>query len=167
MSAYERERLTRNLRAFRHAIWRDILSNALRTFGDADFSLAQMTTLYMLDSSGEPTIKQVAEELGRSVSAASRLLDQLVERGLVGRREDKQDRRAKRVFLTDAGRAFLRTFEQNRADAQLALMIYLSPEEQDLVAQAMELLAEAAKRQAEALERDANEGAITHEVGDH
>ena len=69
-----------------------------------------------------------------------------MERGLIGRREDKQDRRTKRVFLTEQGRAFLRTFEQNRADAQLAIMVYLSPEEQAQVAQAMTLLAEAARR---------------------
>ena len=103
----------------------------------------------MLDDVGEPTIKQVAETLGRSVSATSRLLDQLVERGLIGRREDKQDRRAKRVFLKEEGWTFLRTFEQNRADAQVALMVYLAPEEQAQVAQAMALLAEAARRHAQ------------------
>ena len=146
ISTHDREILAQNLGLVRRAIWHDMLIASLRAFGNFDFSLVQVATLYMLDDEGEPTIKHVAEALGRSVSATSRLLDQLVERGLIGRREDKQDRRARRVFLTEQGRAFLRTFEQNRADAQLAIMVYLSPEEQAQVAQAMTLLAEAARR---------------------
>jgi DNA-binding MarR family transcriptional regulator len=146
ISTDNRELLTQNLGMFRRAIWHDMLVGLLRAFENFDFSLLQIATLYMLDDEGEPTIKHVAETLGRSVSATSRLLDQLVEHGLIGRREDKQDRRARRVFLTGQGRAFLRTFEQNRANAQLAIMVYLSPEEQAQVAQAMALLAEAARR---------------------
>lgn len=138
--------LAHNLGLVRRAIWHDMLIGTMRAFGNSDFSMLQVATLYMLDDEGEPTIKHVAESLGRSVSATSRLVDQLVERGLIGRREDKQDRRARRVFLTEAGRSFLRTFEQNRADAQLAIMAYLSPEEQAQVAHAMTLLAEAARR---------------------
>lgn len=134
---------------FRRAIWHDLLFSTLRSFGNADFSLVQVATLYLLDDQGELTIKQVAESIGRSNSATSRLLDQLVERGLVDRREDKQDRRTRHVFLSKEGQLFLRTFEQNRADAQLALMVYLSPEEQEQINQAMKLLAEAAKRSAQ------------------
>lgn len=159
IGTHDRELLARQFSQFRRAIWRDLLLGSVRTFGDVDFSFAQVVTLYMLDDVGEPTIKQVAETLGRSVSATSRLLDQLVERGLIGRREDKQDRRAKRVFLKEEGWTFLRTFEQNRADAQVALMVYLAPEEQAQVAQAMALLAEAARRYAQTDTSNANPGA--------
>ncbi len=72
-----------------------MLMNTLRSFGNADFSLAQVAALYLLDDEGELTIKQVAEKIGRSLSASSRLLDQLVERGFVDRREDQQDRRGR------------------------------------------------------------------------
>lgn len=142
----ERDMLAQHLHQFRQAIWHDLLFGMLRSFGDADFTLAQVATLYLLDGEGALTIKNVAEKIGRSVSAASRLLDQLVERGLVGRREDQQDRRSKRVFLTEAGQAFLRTFERNRADAQLAVMVYFSPEEQAHIHEAMRLLAETSRR---------------------
>lgn len=142
----EREMLAYNLGQLRRAIWQDMLFSTLRSFGDADFSLVQVATLYLLDDAGELSVKQVAEEIGRSVSAASRLLEQLVERGLIDRREDRRDRRAKQVLLTEEGRAFLRTFERNRANAQLAVMAYLSPEEQARINEAMKLLAEAARR---------------------
>lgn len=142
----ERELLAQSFGHFRRAIWHDMLVGAIHLFGDFDFSFLQVATLYLLDSGAEPTVKQVAETLGRSVSAASRMLDQLVERKLIGRREDSQDRRARRLFLTEKGRAFLRGFEQQRADVQLTVMARLTPEEQMQILQAMTLLAEAARR---------------------
>jgi DNA-binding MarR family transcriptional regulator len=142
----DREAFVWNTRRFRRATVREFVFNILRTFGDFDFSLPQMATLLLLDEEGEFTIKQVAEILGRSVSATSRLLDQLVERGLVSRREDERDRRAKRVAITESGRTFIATLERSRADTQLAVMEYLSAEERADIMRAMALLAEASTR---------------------
>src|SRR6266699_4687130 len=100
----DREMLARNINQFRRSIVRGFVFNILRTFVDFDFSLPQLATLLLLDEEGELTIKQVTEILGRSLSATSRLLDQLVERGMVSRREDVRDRRAKRVAITESGR---------------------------------------------------------------
>ena len=108
--------------------------------------MPQLATLLLLDEENELTIKQVAEALARSVSATSRLLDQLVLRGMVSRREDERDRRAKRVALTDQGRVLIATLEQRRADAQLAVMEYLSAEERAQVTRGMLLLVEAGQR---------------------
>jgi DNA-binding MarR family transcriptional regulator len=118
----------------------------MQTFEDFDYSLPQMATLLLLDDEGELTIKRVTELLGRSISATSRLLDQLVVRGMISRREDERDRRTKRVAITEQGRALIMTLEQRRADAQIALMEYLSAEEQAEVTWAMVMLAEAGKR---------------------
>lgn len=126
----EREKRVENLCQFWRAMWQEMLPSILHSLEHADVSVVQMVTLYLLDSEGELTIKQVAEKTGRSLSACSRFLDQLVERGWVGRHTDRQDRRVKRVFLADSGREFLRTFEQKQADAQPAVMASLSPEEQ-------------------------------------
>jgi MarR family transcriptional regulator for hemolysin len=51
---------------------------------------------------------QLADELGVEGPSLVRLLDRLVEHGLVERREDPLDRRAKLVHLTEAGRAHSR-----------------------------------------------------------
>lgn len=125
---------------------REFIFNILHTFDNFDFSLPQLGTLLLLDGEGELTIKQMSEMLGRSTSATSRLLDQLVERGLISRREDEHDRRAKRVAITDSGRTLIATLERQRADAQITVMEHLSAEEQAIVTQAMTLLAEAGKR---------------------
>jgi DNA-binding MarR family transcriptional regulator len=138
--------LAKSISQLRRSILRDFVFNILRTFSDFDFSLPQLATLFVLDEEGELTVKQVAEFLQRSVSAASRLLDQLVERGLVSRREDAQDRRAKRIAITEQGRKLITMLEQQRAEAQLVVMEYLSAEEQADVTRAMALLAEAGLR---------------------
>ena len=46
------------------------------------------------------SLKEVAEHLGISLPAASRVVDPLVQRRLVERHEDAEDRRVKRVRLT-------------------------------------------------------------------
>ncbi len=68
----------------------------------------------------------MAELLGCSVSTTNRLVDQLVERDLISRREDEHDRRMKRVANTENGRKLISVLEQRRAEAQIAVMEYLS-----------------------------------------
>ena len=142
----ERETLAHNINQFRRAIVREFVFNILRTFVDFDYSLPQLATLLLLDEEGELTIKQVSEILGRSVTATSRLLDQLVERGMVSRREDQHDRRVKRIAITEQGSKLIATLEQRRADAQIAAMKNFSAEEQPEINRAMALLAEAGQR---------------------
>jgi DNA-binding MarR family transcriptional regulator len=146
INTYNREMLAHSINQFRRAIVREFVFNILRTFVDFDYSLPQLATLLLLDEEGELTIKQVTEILGRSVSATSRLLDQLVERGMVSRREDEHDRRSKRIAMTEKGSMLIATLEQRRADAQVAVMEYYSPEEQTEINRAMALLAEAGQR---------------------
>ena len=144
--AGERERLREAITAFRRGVVPELVINFVRAAGDADFSLIHLAGLYVLDAGREPTLSEIAEATGRSVSATSRMVDQLVTRGLAKRREDDRDRRAKRVDITDAGRSLLRTFERDRAEVQLAVMEHLSAEEREVVHRAMTLLAEGARR---------------------
>jgi DNA-binding MarR family transcriptional regulator len=139
----ESEALARSYGGLRRAIWRDFARGLVRSFGDFEFSLVQMLTLLLLDEEGELPIKQVAAELGRSVSATGRMLDQLVKRGLVSRRENEGDRRQKLVAITEGGRTLLAAVERH---AQLAIMQDLSAEERAEVTRAMTLLAEAGER---------------------
>src|SRR5207245_6502392 len=115
-------------------------------FGDFDYSMPQLATLLLLDEENELTIKQVAEALARSVSATSRLLDQLVMRGMISRREDERDRRAKLVAITEQGSVLIATIEQRRAHAQISVMEYLSAEEREEVTRGMILLVEAGQQ---------------------
>ncbi|SDN21748.1 MarR family winged helix-turn-helix transcriptional regulator [Allokutzneria albata] len=138
------DRLAEEIGAVRRELLSEFMLSVVRRAGD--LQLIHVATLYVLDTGRAPTVKDLADHVGRSVSATSRMVEQLVARGFVGRREDTEDRRAKRVHLTDEGREFLRGFERSRAEAQLGLMAYLSEEDQRIVARSTTLLAEAARR---------------------
>src|SRR5688500_8560915 len=106
---------------------REGMLGAVRAFGGDEPSMTQIAALMLLDDGRARSVKELGDELGRSVSAASRLVDQLVRGGFVVRREDERDRRARRVELGEPGRAFLRAIEERRAGAQLAVMARLTP----------------------------------------
>ena len=99
--------MARSLNEFRRLNFREFIYSIMHTFEDFDYSLPQVASLLLLDEEGEKTIKQVAEWLGRSVSTTSRLLDHLVVRGMITRREDERDRRMKRVAITAQGRVLM------------------------------------------------------------
>ena len=63
----------------------------------------------------------------------------------------------KRVAIAAQGRVLIATVEQRWADVQIAIMEYLSPEEQAEVTRAMVLLVEAATRRREQYESPTRE----------
>jgi DNA-binding MarR family transcriptional regulator len=145
--------LTRSLTTLRHAVLRDGFLDAVRTMADHDISVAQLATFMLLDAEGSATVGDLATDLGRSLSATSRSIDQLVQRGFVSRREDERDRRVKRVALTERGKELIGRVQRRRAEAQLAVMATLTDDERTEVMRAMALLAEAATRRREAEQR--------------
>ena len=155
-------RIARSLSQLRRNIIRDFAFRLVRAFGDDDYSMPQLATLLLLDETGAQTIKGVAELLGRSLSATSRLLDHLVVRGMVDRREDERDRRVKRVAITARGRQLIEAVEQQRADIQIAAMDYLTPEERADAIRGMELVVEASRRKQQHQHESPAATATTH-----
>ncbi|MGH6673858.1 MAG: MarR family winged helix-turn-helix transcriptional regulator [Xanthobacteraceae bacterium] len=84
----------------------------LRTYADhkaAQFGItrAQWVVLVRLDRSEGLKQSELAEILDLQPISLTRLLDKLCECGLIERRPDPVDRRAKRLFLTPAARPLL------------------------------------------------------------
>jgi len=76
--------------------------------GELDLTMTQMKTLGMLENCVEEvSVKELSERLGLSLPATSRTVDGLLRRGLLSRHEDTEDRRIKRVRLTDDGRTMV------------------------------------------------------------
>ncbi len=83
--------------------------------GALELSLTQIKLLHHLeDQSRELTLKEAADVVLISLPAASRTVDDLYRRGFVERHEDSEDRRMKRVSLTDPGRAVIRRLNAAR-----------------------------------------------------
>jgi DNA-binding MarR family transcriptional regulator len=68
---------------------------------------AQWVVLFRLRAQEGLSQVDLAEVLELQPISLVRLLDRLVEQGLLERRHDPKDRRANQLFLTDAGRALV------------------------------------------------------------
>jgi DNA-binding MarR family transcriptional regulator len=90
-------------------------SDLFEAVGALDLTLTQIKLLHHLeDAERELTLKELAELVIVSLPAASRTVDDLVRRGFVERHEDVEDRRMKRVHLTDDGRSVIRRLNAAR-----------------------------------------------------
>jgi len=88
------------------------VARMLRTYADqkaAQFGMtrAQWVVLARLDRSEGLKQSELAEILDLQPISLTRLLDKLCDSGLIERRADPIDRRAKRLFLTPAARPLL------------------------------------------------------------
>lgn len=88
------------------------VARLLRTYADykaAQFGItrAQWVVLVRLDRSEGLKQSELAETLDLQPITLTRLLDKLADNGLIERRPDATDRRAKRLFLTPAARPLL------------------------------------------------------------
>ena len=100
---------------------------ALRRSPTEILSLSQLRTLaYVRDSPGA-CVGDVADQLFVGAPTASKVVDELVERGLVRREVDTVDRRRVLLGATDAGRELLSTVARPAQD-ELAELVAALPE---------------------------------------
>jgi DNA-binding MarR family transcriptional regulator len=96
---------------------REASSELLQTVADLDLSFTQVKSLLVLRDSDGLAVKELGARLKLSLPAASRAVDQLVQRGLVERTESSADRRSRLVALLPAGRRLLDEFTSARTSA--------------------------------------------------
>ncbi|SHF67934.1 DNA-binding transcriptional regulator, MarR family [Desulfacinum infernum DSM 9756] len=105
---------------------RQAQGGALARFGD--ISVAQMHALFFIHNAGKMTIKELAETLSVSAPSASTMVDRLVEKGLVVREPDPEDRRRVHVRISpEAGRDMVH-LEETILQAFVNLVEELGPE---------------------------------------
>jgi DNA-binding MarR family transcriptional regulator len=95
--------LTQRLIALMGVLHSRVAGDALSLMVESQLTLPQMVCLHVLLARGAQSVNQVADALSLSASAASHLIDRLVERELVLRIEGKDDRRQKQISITPAG----------------------------------------------------------------
>ena len=118
-------------------------SDLFEAVGTLELTLTQIKLLHHLDdASSELTLKEAAESVHVSLPAASRMVDDLVRRGFVLRNEDAEDRRMKRVRLTDDGGAVIRRLNAARLIGFESFAQTLTGTEHEQLAQALATLLE-------------------------
>ncbi|MFB8279996.1 MarR family winged helix-turn-helix transcriptional regulator [Nocardia colli] len=74
------------------------------TVGDVGLTAVMAKTLWQIEPSATPSMRQLAAALGCDPSTVTFLADRLQEKGLITREIDPANRRAKIVTLTERGR---------------------------------------------------------------
>jgi DNA-binding MarR family transcriptional regulator len=127
--------------AMGRALWRELVVGFASQLGRLRLGFTQLAALYVLADGGVTTVSDLADTLGRSPSATSRLVDGLVRRRLVERRPETEDRRQKTLTLTQRGQALLRMVDRARADQFLSAVRPMPPAERALIAMGVAALA--------------------------
>jgi DNA-binding MarR family transcriptional regulator len=127
--------------AMGRALWRELVLGFAQQLGELRLGFTQLAALYVLADTGTTTVADLADALGRSPSATSRLVDGLVKRRLVERRQEEEDRRQRSLWLTQRGLALLRVVDRGRADQFLGAVRALPPPERKLIAMGVAALA--------------------------
>jgi DNA-binding MarR family transcriptional regulator len=136
-----REALTRDMYALAAYLLRSANVGTFNKVAELDLSFTQIKALCALETDGqEHSVKSLATLLGISLPTMSRAVDGLYERGLMGREEDPEDRRMKRVKLTDAGREVPLALNEGRLSALNELMSSLTDEEAQALQGALTLI---------------------------
>jgi DNA-binding MarR family transcriptional regulator len=105
---------------FTRMMFTRVITALSRTLRDEELSVAQVAALHLLDQGKTSSVTALGAELGLSPSAVSRLVDGLVQRDLVVRAEDPEDRRKKTLMLTPKGRRFVDAASEDRVRVMLA-----------------------------------------------
>jgi DNA-binding MarR family transcriptional regulator len=97
-------------------------------------TLHQLGALRHLVKHGPLTMNDLAARMDISPSAATQLVDRLVQNGLAERAPDPDDRRALRVAASGSALAAVRAFEKERSTRFAALLAPLSEDELEVIA---------------------------------
>jgi DNA-binding MarR family transcriptional regulator len=116
-------------------------ADLFRAVGVLELNLTLLKLLHYLETAEtDLSLKALAEMVPMSLPAASRAVEDLVQRGFVDRWEDSTDRRMKRVKLTDAGRQVTLRLNAARLNGFQQFATDLTTDERDSLAGALSTL---------------------------
>jgi DNA-binding MarR family transcriptional regulator len=105
-----------------------------------NLSMPQLRTLFQIDYLGQTPMSRLAHSLGIGVSAATGLVDRLVDHGLVQRQHDQNDRRIVLVEATPSGRSLIIQLRSASAERLMEIMTRLDPIALERTLEVLELL---------------------------
>lgn len=129
--------------------WTEVfMGRSMRDFSafmrNSGLSMPQVSALYRLYYQGRCGVTDIADHLDVSSAAASQMIERLVQQGLLERSEDPNDRRAKQIALSPAGRELMEESIEARVRWMAELTTVLSSEEQATIVAALDALTSAA-----------------------
>jgi DNA-binding MarR family transcriptional regulator len=115
-------------------------SRPLEEWPDLELTIPQIKTLTLLRHQGPQRMGSIATYLGSTLSSSTSIIDRLVDKGLVERVPDPDDRRVVICQLTPQGQEATEQFWRIGRTRVVELAERLDIEELEIVVRAMELL---------------------------
>jgi DNA-binding MarR family transcriptional regulator len=115
-------------------------SRPLEEWPDLELTIPQIKTLTLLRHQGPQRMGSIATYLGSTLSSSTSIIDRLVDKGLVERVPDPDDRRVVICQLTPRGQEATEQFWRIGRTRVVELTERLDIEELEIVVRAMELL---------------------------
>lgn len=112
---------------------------------ELDMSTPQFKALLLISEEEGIRMRELARKMGGSFSNATVLVDRLVERGLVERLAEPQDRRVVLVRVSEEGRRLIEQLITSWRTLSPSLLETLDPEDLATVHKALRVLLEAAQ----------------------
>jgi DNA-binding MarR family transcriptional regulator len=139
--------------------WIDVfMQRSMRDFlahvRESGLSMSQLGALFQIRRRESSGVTDLGDKLGVTSSAASQLLERLVQQGLILRSEDPSDRRVKQLVLTDKGRQVLEESIRARQSWLSDLAETLSGCEKEAIIAALNILIDKANHLSQPVESD-------------
>ena len=103
-------------------------------------SMSQLGALMHISKKGVSGITDIGDDLGVTNAAVSQMIDRMVQHNLIERTEDPDDRRAKRIELTQKGKKVIGECTEARQRWLVTLSDSISDADKKLAAKMLELL---------------------------
>jgi DNA-binding MarR family transcriptional regulator len=116
-----------------------------------DLTMSQLKVVLLLFTGGPARMSVIATELGVSLATATGVVDRLVERGLLVREGDPEDRRVVLCELSEKGERLIGGLWQVSREQVGDLMKALAPPQRRLIRDALEALVRAGDASGEVL----------------
>jgi DNA-binding MarR family transcriptional regulator len=113
---------------------------------ELDMSTPQFKALLLISEEAGIRMRELARKMGGSFSNATVLVDRLVERGLVERLAEPEDRRVVLVRVSEEGRRLIEKLVTSWRAISPSLLETLAPKDLDKVHDALRILLKAAQQ---------------------
>ena len=108
-----------------------------------NMGIGQLKTLFFISNHGSTTTGKLAAALGVTPTNVTGIIDRLLERKLITRTGDPDDRRVILLRTTSQGEELVTELRQKRKERMLELFNHLTDKEAAIVAQALKILVKA------------------------
>jgi DNA-binding MarR family transcriptional regulator len=99
--------LNSSIEKFTRMMFSRVIERLAVVMSEEHLSFSQVAALHIIDQEKSISIQDISLRLNLSLSATSRLVDELVKTELLDRVEDQENRRSKILTLTPQGQDFL------------------------------------------------------------